>query len=97
MYGAGIDQMSECHLMNVPEPLVNRMGDDIKDQRMVYGNKPIYRVVDDFANIGHCWGFVKGPARAGGKCTKGEIKKLFLPHPGMIVGPSIFNKLAEWQ
>ena len=60
------------------------MRDNLQYQRMINGNKTIYRVVYDFADAGHCWGFVKGPERAGGKCTKGEIKKLFLPHSGLI-------------
>jgi len=51
---------------------------------MINRNKTIYRVVDDFADLRHCWGFVKGPQRAGGKSTKAEIKKLFLPYPAPI-------------
>ena len=45
-----VDQMSKSHLMNVPQPLIICMGDYLQDQRVVNGNKTIYRVVDDLAD-----------------------------------------------
>src|SRR5258705_1716749 len=78
VYCPGIYQMSKCHLVDIPEPLVVRMRDHLQYQRMVDRNKTIYRVVDDLADWGHCCFFVKGFKRAGGKCTKGEFNKLFL-------------------
>jgi hypothetical protein len=78
MHGAWIHQVSKSHLVYIPQPLVKRMRNDLKDQRMIYRNKTIYRVVDDLAYFSHCWVFVKGPERAGGKTTNAEVKKLFL-------------------
>jgi hypothetical protein len=46
--------------MNITQPLVNGVGNNIEDQRVVNGNKTIDRIVDDFAYSRHCCFFVKG-------------------------------------
>jgi len=50
MYGTRIHQMGESHLVYIAQPLVNGMGHNIQDQRVVDSNKTIDRVVDDFAD-----------------------------------------------
>jgi hypothetical protein len=48
MHGAGINKMRKCHLLDPPESLVVRMGNDVQDQRIIYRNKTVYRVVNYF-------------------------------------------------
>ena len=50
MHRTGIYQMSKCHLVNTAQPLIIRMRNDLQDQRMINGNKTIYRIVDDFSD-----------------------------------------------
>lgn len=78
MHGSRINQVGKRHLVDIPQPLVNRVGNDFQDQRVVDCNKTIDRVVDDFADRGHCCCFVKGPERADGKSTIAAVNKLNL-------------------
>jgi len=50
------------------------MGNYLQDQRMINGNKTIYRVVDDLANNRHCCVFVKGKAA---NVQRPELKSYF--------------------
>jgi len=52
----------ECHLVNITQPLVHRVGDDLQYQRVIDRNKTIDRVVDDLADNRHCCVFVKEKA-----------------------------------
>jgi hypothetical protein len=84
MNSPGINQVGKCHLVNVPEPLIISMRNDLPYQRVVNGNKTINGVIDDLADRYHCCFFVKGFAGTAGKSTKAEFNKLFLPHPQPI-------------
>jgi hypothetical protein len=37
------------HLRNASQALVVRVGDDVQDKRMIKGNEPVNRVIDDFS------------------------------------------------
>ena len=50
MHGTRVNQVGKRHLVNIPQPLINRVGNDFQDQRVVDCNKTIDRVVDDFAD-----------------------------------------------
>jgi hypothetical protein len=52
--------MGKRHLVNIAQPLIPGMRNYLQYQRVINGNKSIYRVVDDFADSGHCCCFVKG-------------------------------------
>jgi len=60
MHSARIYEVCKCHLVNITEALVHRVGYQLQNQRLVDRNKTIYRVVDDLANWRHCCCFVKG-------------------------------------
>lgn len=75
---SGVYQVGKSHLVDIPQPLVHRVGNDFEDQRMVNSNKTIDRVVDDFADCRHCCCFVKDPERADGKSTIATVNKLNL-------------------
>jgi hypothetical protein len=81
MHCSGINQMGKSHLVDIAEPLVIRMRNDMQYQRMINGNKTINRVVNDLADRIHCCLFVKAIIRTGGKSTKGRVKKLNLNFP----------------
>ncbi len=71
--------MSKSRLVNITQPLINRVRYDLQDQWMINGNKTINGVIDDFTNHRHCCCvFVKDPERAGGKSTIGGVNKLHL-------------------
>lgn len=77
VHGAGIDQMRKGHLMNVTQPLVIGMRDQLEHQGVVDGDESVDRVVDDFSNGGG--GRHNGKAGwAVGKNTKAGFKKLNL-------------------
>src|SRR5436190_24102641 len=79
MYSTRIYQMSKSHLMNITQPLINRVRYDLQNQWMINSNKTINRIIDDLANCRHCCCvFVKDPERAGGKSTIGGVNKLHL-------------------
>jgi hypothetical protein len=48
MYGAGVYQLRKGHLVDAPQALVPGMGHELQDKGVIYGDKPIYRVIDDF-------------------------------------------------
>lgn len=84
MNSTGIYQVGKCHLVNIAQPLVPGVGNNLQDQRVINCNKTIDRVVDDLANWRHCCFFVKGPGRAGGKSTTTGLNKLFLKGAGPV-------------
>lgn len=53
MYGAGINQVGKCHLVNMAQSLKIRMAKDPPDQGIIDGDKPIYGIVDDFTHWRH--------------------------------------------
>src|SRR6185436_16895752 len=83
------------HLVDIPEPLVIRVRNDLQYQWMINSNKTIDRVVDDLSGRLHCCFFVKGFIRAGDKCTKAGFNKLFLPHPQPLSIPIIIGREGE--
>jgi hypothetical protein len=48
VHGAGINEVSETHLLYPAKTLVEGMPHHFENQRMVDGNKSINRVIDDF-------------------------------------------------
>jgi hypothetical protein len=74
MDSPGVYQVSESHLVYIPQPLVYRMRDDLQYQRVINSNKTVDRVVDDLADRGHCWIFVKGKATRLYRITFGQVK-----------------------
>jgi hypothetical protein len=42
-----IDQVRHRHLIDSPEPLKPGVGDDPENERILYGNEPMYRIIDN--------------------------------------------------
>jgi hypothetical protein len=59
---AGIYQVGKSHLVDVPQPLVYRVGYDAQYQRVINRDKPVNGIIDYFSGARHCWIFVKGEA-----------------------------------
>jgi hypothetical protein len=49
VHGARIHKACHCHLLNAPQPLKIRMLNNAEQQRMIDGDKTVYRVVDNFS------------------------------------------------
>jgi hypothetical protein len=66
VYGARIDQMRECHLVDTPQALVVRMGNNGQQKRMIHRDETMHRVIDDLSEReGHsCIDFVKTLAKS---------------------------------
>jgi hypothetical protein len=47
MDGTRVDQVRHGHLIDSPEPLKPGMGDDPENERILYGNESVYRIIDD--------------------------------------------------
>jgi hypothetical protein len=49
--GAGVHVVAQAHLLDAPQPLEQRLFDDVEDQ--VGGNiyEPVYRIVDEFSFV----------------------------------------------
>src|SRR4030095_14394508 len=74
-----INQMCKSHLVNITQPLINRMRYNLQDQWMINSNKPINRIVDDLAYHRHCCCvFVKDFESTVDKSTIRGVNKLHL-------------------
>ena len=53
VYGTGVNQGGEGHLVNTSQTLIVGVRNDLKDERIVYRDKAMNGVIDDLADICH--------------------------------------------
>src|SRR4249920_2712125 len=59
VYGTGIYKIGKTHLLNPAQALVKRITDHIQKKRVIYCNKSVNRIVDDFKRTCTHFDFVK--------------------------------------